>query len=363
MRRFLAAAGLAIGVTHLAINPVFATSDAEIQTRMETVITDVIRPGFAQFATEAETIRRTTGALCNQPAPETLAKARADFADLATAWAGVEFWRVGPLMQDNRLERVLFWPDRRGRGLRQVQTLLQQIDELANLTIKGLSEKSVAVQGLVALEFSLFGTGSDTLSTYEGSLRCIYVSTITRNMAILAQEVHTAWQPEGEITALLLNPGEGNPVVRDSDEQIGLLLRLIRDGVEVLAVQRISPIIRDDQSSARPKSALFWRSQNTIPMLRANLDAISAYSAALDIKPLLPEDQARRADSFAFELANAERPLETMNADLSGVASDDAQYGQLNYLKIVMGSLYSLLERDIPGALGLVSGFSTLDGD
>ncbi len=69
---------------------------------------------------------------------------------------------MGPAREDNRFERLFFWPDRRGRGLRQVQGILAEEDETATDPAT-LYQKSVAVQGLLALDFVLSGEGNETL--------------------------------------------------------------------------------------------------------------------------------------------------------------------------------------------------------
>ena len=58
------------------------------------------------------------------------------------------------MLQDNRFERILYYPDRKGLGLRQVQALLAEQDASV-LAVGALEGKSVAVQGLGALEFVL----------------------------------------------------------------------------------------------------------------------------------------------------------------------------------------------------------------
>src|SRR5690606_22737995 len=100
---------------------------------------------------------------------------RAQFPAVVTAWSRIELYRFGPLMAQNRSDRILFWPDRKGIALRQVQAILADKDEAA-LAPETLARKSVAVQGLGALEFVLHGTGSEDLATPDGAFRCDYGS-------------------------------------------------------------------------------------------------------------------------------------------------------------------------------------------
>ena len=58
----------------------------------------------------------------------------------------------GHLIEDNRFERVLFFPDRKSTGLKQVQAALAKPEDSVT-TMETLKDKSVAMQGLGALEF------------------------------------------------------------------------------------------------------------------------------------------------------------------------------------------------------------------
>ena len=162
--------------------------DKTIGQAIEDAIDNAIRPGFATFAEQAETMARSTAALCAEPSDIAMQAARDQFDILIDAWGRVEFVRLGPLSQDNRLERVLFWPDRRGRGLQQIQQVIATGDETA-LNVDTLGHKSVAVQGLVALEFTLFGTGSETIVSGPDAQRCAYAEAIAGNIAGIAADL------------------------------------------------------------------------------------------------------------------------------------------------------------------------------
>src|SRR5690606_25449867 len=109
------------------------------------------------------TTRTNMEALCRDPSQDNLDAARAGFAALVGAWSQAEIIQFGPITEDNRSERILFWPDRKSIGLKQVQAAIADHDESATDPDR-ISGKSVAMQGLGALDFILFGTGSDDLA-------------------------------------------------------------------------------------------------------------------------------------------------------------------------------------------------------
>ena len=85
------------------------------------------------------------------------------------------------MTKENRLERILFWPDRKSTGLKQVQRALAEKDATATNPAK-LKGKSVAMQGLGALEFVLFGTGAEKLAGPGEDYRCAYGRAIAGNV-------------------------------------------------------------------------------------------------------------------------------------------------------------------------------------
>src|SRR3546814_13939620 len=65
-------------------------------------------------------------------------------------------WSSDVCSSDLRYEHIYFWPDPRGITLRQVQGLLGQADG-SMPDAAGLATQSVALQGLPALEYVLYG--------------------------------------------------------------------------------------------------------------------------------------------------------------------------------------------------------------
>ncbi len=87
-------------------------------------ITEAIRPGFAQYADETASLTIGVGSLCQSPLDAGLAAVQAQFKAAVVAWSRIELYRLGPLMTENRYDKILFWPDRKGIALKQVQGVL-----------------------------------------------------------------------------------------------------------------------------------------------------------------------------------------------------------------------------------------------
>ena len=114
------------------------------------------RAAFAELQQRAGQMQGELKAWCGADGQGSPARVEAAFGHLVQAWGGVAFLRFGPLVQGNRFERLSFWPDPRGVMPRQVQAVLKAADP-ALLAEGALAQRSVAVQGLPALEYVLYG--------------------------------------------------------------------------------------------------------------------------------------------------------------------------------------------------------------
>ena len=111
------------------------------------------------------------------------------------AWSLVEPIRFGPVAEQHRYERIFYWPDPKGLGARQVREALGKED--ATVTeAASLSAKSVALQGLPALEYLLYGDDAGTLAKGggEATFRCRFAETIAGNVAGMAKDIAAGWQ-------------------------------------------------------------------------------------------------------------------------------------------------------------------------
>ena len=111
--------------------PAAAQSAIPSNEIIEGAIEGYIRPAFHQFAEETGSLELNLARLCEAPSADTLERARNQFKSTVIAFSRVEFLRLGPLTIADRLERLLFWPDRKGIALRQVQAALAEEDPTA----------------------------------------------------------------------------------------------------------------------------------------------------------------------------------------------------------------------------------------
>jgi predicted lipoprotein len=346
----------------LLATPAFAQLHPTARTVITQAVEEVIRPGFAGFAAETERLAARQAELCAGPSADALAVVRGQFGAVVQAWSGIEVYRFGPLMTDNRTERILFWPDRKGIALRQVQSILATEDETATDPAR-LYGKSVAVQGLGALEFVLFGTGAEALGTEQGAFRCRYGSAIAALLSGTAAEMSSEWADPAGISARLIRPDESDPDYRDNAEVLQELVGVMAHGLEMIRDQRILPFLGRGGAEPKPRSALFWRSNQTMPSILANFTALRALLVNSDIWEYAPTEQFWIGEQAMAEFDSVAIYGSGVTGTVEEAMADPAQVDQVANIVISSQVIDKLVGEDLPAALGLSVGFSSLDGD
>lgn len=338
--------------------PAFASKATDI---VNSAIGGFIRPGYHTFHESTLQLSEAGKALCATPSRAALDAARESFGEAVDAWSRIEIIRFGPVTEQNRLERVLFWPDRKGTGLRQVQAALAAKDPTA-ADAKQLAGKSVAMQGLGALEFVLFGTGSEALATGD-PYRCSYGAAITGNLDAIAAELDAAWADPDGFAKTWANPSADNPLYRDGTEAVTELMDVFVTGTELVRDVRLGGFLGKEVKDDKPKQTLFWRSGNTVGALAGNLDGMRALLEASKLAGALPADQAWMGNEALFEFSNAANAASAAEGPVADVLADPDKRAKLAYFGLVTSSLSEIFGTRMSDALGLTAGFSSLDGD
>jgi predicted lipoprotein len=334
----------------------------EAEAVLQAAVTEVIRPGMQGFGAASKEMVNALETLCVTPTPEALASSRQSFAAVVAAYGRIDFLRLGPLLEENRADRLLFWPDRRGIGLRQVQAILAEEDASAT-QLATLQDKSVAVQGLGALEFVLYGTGSDSLAAPAGAFRCAYGRTIAANIAQIAGELVADWNAPGGVAGHLMSPHPDYADYRTTVEAMEEMVGLVAHGAETLRDRHLKPFLAGPDKAASPKLAAFWRSELTLVFVRANIEGMHALAVSTGLTRAVEEKDKWLVNSVDFEFRNALRALDSVKLPLAEALDNQEQAAALDYLVLVTGALQTVVGEQLSAALGLSVGFSSLDGD
>jgi predicted lipoprotein len=338
-----------------------ALTDESVVGVMTRAVDDVIRPGYRAFQASAGTLAEATVAFCKAPSEASRKTVDDAFRQAVADWGRIEIVRIGPVIDDNRFERILFYPDRKGTGLKQVQAILQKQDE-ADADAATMAGKSVAIQGFGAIEFALYGTGAETLPTEPGSFRCRYAAAVATHIETTAGQLAAAWDAPDGVQKDWKHPGPQNPVFRTGREAMTALLGILVHGAEAVRDQRIETFYRNG-GIARPKSAVFWRSGNTWTSINANIEGLQTLFDKSGMADFVDPNFASITGNIDFVLKQLQRIAPTITPDMAKAVSVPEEQQKITFLLVNTRDLIVRLDAGYGGAIGLGSGFSFADGD
>lgn len=323
-----------------------------------------IQPATQQFAAATAAVSGAVEFLCREPSADRLEVARQRFGDAVGAWARVSVLRFGPLVEENRYERIFFWPDPRGVTVRQLEQVLSSgsADVLDAATLR---RKSVAVQGLPALEFVLFGAGADALLTGDpaGRFRCGYAAAIAMNLALTAEDIRAAWAPGSVMASEFGHPGPDNALYRTTGEVAAETLKAMTTALQFLSEAMIAPFLGREPETANPKLAPLWRSGLSLRLISTNLRGIASFYGVIGVSQVLDAEHRWIDGSIDLELRKARESLETLREPVGETVAGGPDRAALIYTVIALNSIRNTVNERLAPALGAKVGFNALDGD
>jgi len=334
-----------------------------------------LRPAYATFATEATTLADSMRTRCAAGAGPDTATLTTDWRSAVSAFAGIEFLRIGPLLDDNRLNRLFYWPDKRRAGERQLRELLTE--PLASITADSMAARSVAVEGFPALERLLFPNGEVAGS----EARCTTAIAVSGHVSAIAAALDRAWQDDDGIARQVREPRADDELLRDHEEVLRRIGTQIDTGLDILIERKLAPVLEGEV--ARLRGLPFVRSGTLVDHLRGNVASLRALmldnglAAAAGLESELGFE-FRIADGHLDRLAELLAPApqaigaahgevgevgEVSSADDWPMTLDEEQAGVVRALHSVLSSIRNTLRERLLPTLGIRTGFNSEDGD
>jgi predicted lipoprotein len=327
-----------------------------------------IRPGYERLAQAAENLHRELGQSCAGQDQDARKKVVAAFDGIITAWGRIEHIDFGPVAKGNRLERILFWPDRRGLGARQVSRVIASRDASV-LEPAQLAKKSVALQGLGALEAALFADRGAQPSTEDRTFHCGYTHAIAGNLTRIARAIVAEWSAPDGYAAQWLAPGPSNPAFLKPTETTLALAKSFDQGIERVRDQRIAGPL--GLNAQRQKTlAVFALSGRTLLFVTSNIEGLQDLYAKggigqgfVDTGFRSPEVNVRTdSDAITRELKQAEE----VSRSLIGATNpfgDRASWQRLVDMGFPLRTARIQAANLFTQAADLTLGFNSSDGD
>lgn len=324
-----------------------------------------ILPGYRDFAERAGKMNDYASVFCAQvnPSSQGLTGLQQSWRELNQSWQTIQWVKVGPIVDDNRLFRVHYWPDSKGTVASGVNKLLTQNEAVTEALV---ATQSVGAQGIPALENLLFSEESSSLfNASDKAKRCEALMAISSNVLSIGIDVVLEWRAADGNFIAQLTEGTG-----EFDSK--------KDAVEELVTNWLEQIERvKDEKMLVP---LGNRAPGFPELVEQSLSGESIASIQTNIATLKVIYSAGDGHGFDDILINhldqqniATEMLSAIEAAVSAAnALDDNYSAQLNNdagrLKITetiasMRLIRDLLTADFVQATDINIGFNSNDGD
>jgi predicted lipoprotein len=341
-----------------------AHAEADHAAIARDALKNYIRPGYEVLADRAAALAASTKALCAEPSDTKLKVARETFANTVEAWSEIEPVRFGPVLQDHRYERLFYWPDPKGLGAKQIRDALAKRDETVKQETT-LAGKSVALQGLPALEYLLYGDGASDLAKPggEGAFRCSFANAVANNVASISRQIADGWGETAPFVKAYLDPGPDNPTYHAPKEVTLDLFKTFAVGIEAVRDQKLAKMLGAKAEEAKPGLAPFGRSGLTFVTIADNLVGVRVLFLKGGFAQVVHQESAGVEDSIAFDLDHAIEVLRGIDAPIAEALRDEKDRAKLEALRVSLKSAAQTAGDMISKGAGLSFGFNAMDGD
>ena len=167
-----------------------------------------ILPAYQALQDNSATLKNQTGVFCSidTPSQDDLAGIQQAWRALNVSWQNINWVGVGPVMENNRVFRMHYWPGGSDYIASAMTDLLMMNEEVTETFI---SKQRVGIQGLVALELLLFNRQNDLSSADDSAKRCQVLQAISANVATMSTNINQAWKSDGGNYLAHFNQGTG----------------------------------------------------------------------------------------------------------------------------------------------------------
>lgn len=329
------------------------------------LVSGYVQPATTDFAKKATALPEAVSHTCQVSTHESREAFAVAFNDVVEAFSKVSFLRYGPLLDDNRLSRIAFLPDPRGIAQRQINKF-KASEDFKTISADRLAEKSVALQGLTALELIAFDKNSEVLlgtTSKTSEDLCRYAYAIAGNVKKIAKGLRDDWNNEEGYIKVLLEPAPGNREHQTTQEAMETVFNTLPVALIILKDQHVLPVITKGKASTKPARLPFSRGKAGLTYLAGNLSGLRAALEAMKLGPSLPEEYRWAPDTISFELKNTVSLVSTMKAPIRENFAKDDGFAKFNALTLALQSINQTLTKELSPALELTAGFNALDGD
>ncbi|GEM74643.1 imelysin family protein [Vibrio sagamiensis] len=296
-----------------------------------------------QFYSQTQMLEKEFESYCNA-SDKSLSNLKRQWHQTMLAWMSLQGQERGPTQAIEKGWKVQFWPDKKNTTGRKMSALSQSD---VTWTAEEISEQSVTVQGLGAIEWLLYDSASNLSSDHN---TCNISIAIAQNLKNTAQTIAQAWS---------LNPWQSLSKTAWLSEYTALLSNQLDYSMKKLS----RPLAKIGQPRAYFSES--WRSKTSLDNLKVNLLSLNTLYLAngKGVDALL---RTTGHDKMADRIVNQfERILSTWPKESSVFDMLQTKEGYRNLLSLYnkLEQLKYLIHEEMAIELGVVIGFNATDGD
>ncbi|WP_197411173.1 imelysin family protein [Colwellia sp. TT2012] len=198
-----------------AIDPEPTTPGTTIEDEFGLWLTDLannhVLPSYQNLQASSASLSSQTTEFCTKASNnnDDLVVLQQSWRAVVASWQTIAWLKVGPIVNDNRIFRLHYWPDSKDNVGNGIANLLASNEEINQDFI---AKQSVGSQGLPALELLLFPEANQDslLNANDKDKRCQVLTAISANVATISEVVNSEWQIAGGNYHAQLTQGTGD---------------------------------------------------------------------------------------------------------------------------------------------------------
>ena len=358
-RSLLAGLALALGfATALPAQSSLSEEEAALlQAGLSVTADSFILPSYRRWEEATEGLATSLESYCAGSGG--IDAVEAAFRDSFLAWQRASIIQTGPAMDLEASLRVQLWPDKKGFSRRAVRAAVASEDP-ALLSPGGLERQSIALPNLTALE-SLIDAAPD-----PGSYACDLAAAIARYQFGLAETITAAWTEGAGFRSDFDSAATGNARYGSVDDLIRELLAGMIVHSDRLRKFKIQRGLGTEPGATWPDRTEAVRSGLGLASIETGFRALAElYDVPygfFDVTPDIGGSMeyyvlSQTAGNIADSIAILPGSLVEIAEEDGAAAAELRGYGE----RVLDQEDY--LKTGLPQSIGLISGFTSADGD
>jgi predicted lipoprotein len=233
-----------------------------------------------------------------------------------------------------------------------------------------LAGRSVALQGLGALDIVLYDPGQPASNTPEQRAhRCAYARAIAANIAALAQAILDEWAAPDGYRQHWLNAGPGDSVFVKSSETTLALAKAFNQGLERVREERLGAALGLGRQR-RKMPAVLDKGGLSLLLVRADLDGLlEMYELGGVQQAIAPPDVKGDSDGIAAKARLVATEIKTARDGVAGLVRVPKPFdhsptaSRLTSAGFPLKNARALAHELLTARANLSLGFNSSDGD